>query len=102
MLELQNRILRSFAHIFYSILITKPIGTLDGVVHMPTPIIRAHITKRSRDATLSSHSMATSWKNLADTGCRKAFFCHTKCSAKTGATCSYNDNIMMMFYDFIL
>ena len=52
MFELDNRRDRLAAHIFDRILVAKPVRPLDGVVHVPAPIVLAHIGERGADPAL--------------------------------------------------
>jgi len=42
--------------------------TLDGVVHVPFPIVRTHIGKRGRDPALRRDGVRAGRKYLGDTG----------------------------------
>ena len=52
MLELHHSSSGIFAHIFYCILIAKPVGAFNSIVHMPAPIILSHIAECSANPTL--------------------------------------------------
>ena len=56
-LKFDNRLGRFPAHVFNGILIAKPVGPLDGVVHMPMPMILLGIAERSRNTTLCRDRM---------------------------------------------
>ena len=43
--EFDDRLRRSFAHELDRILVAQPVGALDGVVHMPVPIVLAHVAQ---------------------------------------------------------
>ncbi len=45
-LELDNGTGSLTTHVVDSVLVTEPIGTLDGVVHVPPPVVLGHITER--------------------------------------------------------
>ena len=51
-LEFVDGFRRVAAEIFDRVLIAEPVGALDGVVHVPAPIVGAHVAERGRDATL--------------------------------------------------
>ena len=46
---------RVAAEIFDRVLVAEPVGALDGVVHVPAPVILAHIAERRSDAALSGN-----------------------------------------------
>src|SRR5262249_52475725 len=56
-LELINGGGRITTKIFDSILVTEPIGALDGVVHVPAPVILSHVAQRGCDSTLGGNRM---------------------------------------------
>ena len=45
MFKFYDRWYRFTAHIFNGVLVTQPVGALDGVVHMPFPMILGHVAK---------------------------------------------------------
>src|SRR5882724_5759666 len=69
MFELVDRLRRIAAEIFDGILIAEPIRALDGVVHMPAPIILAHIAERGGDTALRRNGVAAGGKHLCN-ACR--------------------------------
>jgi hypothetical protein len=40
---LDNRVGSLTAHVVDGILVTKPVGTLDSVIHVPPPVILCHV-----------------------------------------------------------
>ena len=68
MLQLDDRRHRIAAHEFDRVLVAQPIGPLDRVVHVPAPVVFAHIAERGADAALRRYSMAAGRKDLADAG----------------------------------
>src|SRR5215467_13715633 len=67
MLELDNCGRRVAAHEFDGILVAKPVRSLDRVVHVPAPVVLAHVAESSADAALRRYGMTTGGKDLADT-----------------------------------
>src|SRR5579872_2676587 len=74
MFQLVNGFRRVATEIFDSVLVTEPVGALDGIVHVPTPIVLAHVAERSSDATLRRDSMRACRKNFGDAGCPQTRF----------------------------
>ena len=66
MFQLDHRGRRLAHHIFDGVLVTQPVRPLDGVVHMPGPVIRAHITERRGDAALRRYGVATGREHFGD------------------------------------
>ena len=65
-LELVHRIGSMTAQIFDRVLIAEPVGAFDGVVHVPAPIVRAHVAESRRDAALRGDRMRPRRKDLRD------------------------------------
>jgi hypothetical protein len=56
-LELVDGGRRLAHHVFDGIDVAQPVRALDGVVHMPLPIVRAHIGERGGNPALRCHGM---------------------------------------------
>ena len=63
-LELDDGVRRFLAHVLNRILVAKPVGALDGVVHVPAPIVLAHVAKRRTDTALRRDRVAACGKTL--------------------------------------
>ncbi len=68
MLEFVDRGRRVAAQIFDRVLIAQPVGALDRVIHVPAPVVGAHIAERRRDAALCRNRVRASGKYLGDAG----------------------------------
>ena len=67
-LELVDRLGRVAAEIFDGVLIAQPVGALDGVVHMPAPVVRAHVAERGGDPALGRDRVRAGGEYLGDAG----------------------------------
>src|SRR6185503_10689140 len=63
-LELDDCRWRLAAHIFDRVLVAEPVGALDGVVHVPSPVVRAHVAEAGGDSALRGDGVASGWKDL--------------------------------------
>src|SRR6185295_8611123 len=68
LLELDHRGRRFADHIFDRVLVAEPVGALDGVVHVPRPMIRAHVAEAGGDPALRGDGMAAGREDLGDAG----------------------------------
>ncbi len=100
-LKLNDRRHRLTAHVFDGVLVAKPVGTLDRVVHVPFPVVLGHVAERCRDTTLGRHRVGPGRENLGDTGRLQARRCHTQRGAKSCTTCSDDDDFIFMVNDFV-
>ena len=67
-LKLVDRLRRVLAKVFDGILVAQPVRPLHGVVHVPLPIVVAHVAERGGDAPLSRYRVRTRREHLGDAG----------------------------------
>src|SRR5262249_7314346 len=67
-LELDDRRHCIFAHVFDRILVAKPVRALDSVIHVPAPIVLAHIAECRTNAALCRYRMAAGREHLRYAG----------------------------------
>ena len=65
-IQLQNCFRAGFTHVFDGVLIANVVRPLNGVVHMPFPVIFMGITERDGDTTLRGNGMGTGRKNFRE------------------------------------
>lgn len=73
-------------HVMDRILVSKPIGSLHCVVHVPLPVVVLHVAEGGVDATLSGDCVRTGGEEFCDDGGFEAFGDEAECSTKSGAT----------------
>ena len=66
MVQFVDRGRRVAAHVFDRVLVAEPIGALDGVVHVPAPVVRAHVAERRGNAALRRDRMRAGREDLRD------------------------------------
>ena len=96
MLEFDNGSGCLTGHVVNGVLVTKPIRTLDGIVHVPSPVILVHVSESSIDTTLSSDGVRSSREELGDTGSVEASLGKTESSSQTGTTGTDNESIVLV------
>src|SRR5262249_3531421 len=101
MLQFVNGSGRVAAKIFDCILVTEPVGTLDGVVHVPPPIVLAHIAERGRNATLRGDGVGTGRENLRDTSRAQTRLAASDHGAETGSAGAYDDDVIVVILNRI-
>ena len=101
MLQLVDRGRRLTAHILYGVLVTEPVRALHRVVHVPAPVVVAHIAERRRDTALGRHGVAARGENFRQAGRLEAFLGHAEGSTQAGATGAHDDDIVSMIDDRI-
>jgi hypothetical protein len=78
MLQFDNRRDGFAAHIFDGVLIAQPVRALDGVVHVPAPVVLAHVAERGGNAALRGNGVRAGRENLGDAGGLQALFAMPK------------------------
>lgn len=68
------------------VLVAEPVGTLDGVVHVPPPVVLGHVAEGGVDAALRGDSVRTSGEELGNTGRLEASLGEAEGGTKTGTT----------------
>ncbi len=88
-------------HVFDRILIAEPVRPLDGVVHMPAPVVRMHVAERRRDAALRGYGMRARRKYLGDAGGAQSGLAAADHRAQTGAAGADHDDVVSVVFDRI-
>src|ERR1700724_2780087 len=101
MLEPDDRFHCVAAHEFDRVLVAEPVGPLDGVVHVPAPVILAHIAQRRAYTSLCRDGMAASREDLAGAGGFEPRSGHPQCRPQTAAAAPNNDDIVGVMLDRI-
>ncbi len=68
MLELDDDLGRLATHVLDGVLVTEPVGALDGVVHVPVPMVFLGIPERGGNTALGGHGVRTGGKDLRQDG----------------------------------
>ena len=84
-LELDHRGRRLLAHELDGVLVAEPVRALDGVVHVPAPVVLAHVGERGADAALRRHGVAAGGKHLGDAGGGQSGLGQSQGRAQAGA-----------------
>ena len=100
-LELDDRGDRLAGHVLDRVLVAQPVGALDRVVHVPAPVVLAHVAERGRDAALGRHGVAAGREDLADAGGLEAGLGQTQGRAQAGAAGADHDDVVGMVDDFV-
>ena len=101
MLELVDRLGRVAHHVFDGVLVAEPVRPLDGVVHVPAPVVRMHVAERSRNAALRRDRMRAGRKHLGDAGGAQAGFAAADHGAQAGAAGADHDDVVGVVLDRI-
>ena len=92
-LEFDDALVGLAAHELDGILVAQPVRALDGVVHMPVPVIFLGVAQAGGDAALCRHRVRTGWKDLGQHGGLEAGFRQLDGGAQTGAAGAYDHRV---------
>jgi hypothetical protein len=90
-----------FAHVVDGILVTEPIGSLHGIVHVPAPVIWLHVAEGGVHSPLGSDSVRSGWKKLCDASGVETGFGQAKCGSKAGTASTDDDGIEFVVNDCV-
>ena len=93
-LQFENRLGPFAAHVLDGVLVADVVGTLDGVVHVPAPVVvRVLAGDGAGDAALGGYRVRTGGENLADHRGLQAGPGQAQGSAHAGAAATDDDGI---------
>ena len=101
MLELVDGFRRVAHHVFDGVLVAEPVRPLDGVVHVPAPVVRMHVAERGRNAALRRHRVRAGRKHLCDAGGAQARLAAADHGAQARAAGADHDDVVGVVLDRI-
>ena len=101
MLQLVDRVGRVAHHVFDRVLVAEPVRPLDGVVHVPAPVVRMHVAERGGDAALCRDRVRAGRKHLGDAGGAQAGFAAADHGAQARAAGADHDDVVGVIFDRI-
>ena len=101
MLELDHRGHGLAHHVFDGILIAEPVRALDRVVHMPAPVVLAHVAERGADAALGRDRVAARREDLGQARRLKALLRHAEGRAQAGTARAHDDDVVFVVDDLV-
>src|SRR5690606_32380398 len=101
-LELDHGGGRHLAHVLDRVLVTEPVGTLDRVVHVPAPIVLAHVAERRADAALRRHRVAAGGEHLGHAGRRQALLREAQGRPQPRAAGADDDDVVAVIDELVV
>ncbi len=101
MLELVDGFGRVAHHVFDGVLVTQPVRALDGVVHVPAPVVRMHVAERRGNAALRGDGVRAGRKHFCDAGGAQAGFAAADHRAQAGAAGADDHDVVGVVLDRI-
>ena len=101
MLELNHRCGCFAAEIFDRVLVAEPVGTFDGIVHVPLPMVGSHVTKAGSDSALRSDRMTAGRKDLGHACRLEALSCRAHRRPQASAPGADHHDVIRMINDLV-
>ena len=101
MLQFNHRGGGFLAHVLDGVLVAQPVRPLDGVVHVPAPVVLAHVAQGRAHAPLRGHGMAAGGEHLGDARGFQPFLRHAEGGAQAGAAGAYDHHVVFMFDEWV-
>ena len=101
MLELVDGLGRVAHHVFDRVLVAEPVRPLDGVVHVPAPVVGMHVAEGRRNAALRCDRMRARREHLGDAGGAQAGFGAADHGAQAGAAGANDHDVVGVVLDRI-
>ena len=101
MFQFDDRRDRLAAHVLDRVLVAQPVRPLDRVVHVPAPIVIAHIGKGGADPALGRHGVAAGREHLRNAGGLQPFEGGAQGRPQAGAAGADDDDIVFVIGDRI-
>src|SRR5262249_34593340 len=89
------------AQILNRVLVPEPVRSLDGVVHVPAPVVRPLVTERGPNATFGRDGVRASGKDLRDAGGWEARLDAAERRSKPSATGADDHDVIGMIRHLI-
>ena len=67
-LELEDGVRGLTSHVVDGVLVSEPVGSLDGVVEVPSPVVVVHVSEGGVDTSLGSDGVGSGGEKFGDTG----------------------------------
>mmetsp|Transcript_14923 Transcript_14923/g.28470 ORF Transcript_14923/g.28470 Transcript_14923/m.28470 type:complete len:393 (-) Transcript_14923:204-1382(-) len=98
LLQLQDGLGRLPAHVVNGVLVAQPVAALDGVVHVPPPVVGAHVAQRGVDAPLGGDGVRAGGEEFGEAGGAEARFGEAHGRAEAGAAGADDEGVVRVVY----
>ncbi len=100
-LQLDHRSGRFLAHELDRVLVAEPVRTFHGVVHVPAPVVVAHVAERGADAALRGDRMTSRGEQLRDARGRQARFGQAERGSQPCAAGADDEHVVGVIDDLV-
>ena len=90
------------AHVLDGVLVAEPVRALDRVVHVPAPVVLAHVAERGADAALRRHRVTAGREHLGDAGRAEAGLGQPEGRAQSGTAGADDDHVVAVIDEVVV
>ena len=101
MLELDDGLGRLARQVLHGVHVAQPVRALDRVVHVPLPVVRAHVLQAGGDAALRGDGVAARREDLGDAGGLQPLLGHAERRAQAGAAGADDDDVVAVVGELV-
>ena len=101
MLELVDGGRRVARQVLHRVVVAQPVRPLDGVVHMPLPVVGAHVLERGGDAALRRHRVRARREHLGDAGRVEPLLGHAERRPQPGPAGPHDHHVEFVVDDLV-
>ena len=94
--QFDDRVGRFLAHVFDGVLVAEPVRALDRVIHMPAPVVLAHVAEGGAHPPLSGDGVAAGREQFGDASGAQPFEGHAKSRPQAGTTGADHHHIVLV------
>ena len=98
-LQLDHRARRLAAHVVDRVLVAQPVAALDRVVHVPPPVVLAHVAQRRVHTALRRRRVRARREELGDARHVEALLGEPKGRAQAGAASAHDNRVVLVVDD---
>jgi hypothetical protein len=101
MLELDHGGRRLAGQVLHGVHVAQPVRSLDGIVHVPLPVVGAHVLQAGGDAALGGDRVAARREELGDAGRLQPLLGHAERRAQARPTGAYDDDVVAVVDELV-
>ncbi len=80
--------------VLHGVGVAEPVGALHRVVHVPLPVVGAHVAKRGCNAALGGYRVRAGGEDLGDAAGAQALLGHSERRPQPGSTRAHDDDVV--------
>jgi hypothetical protein len=100
-LELIDGRRRVARQVFHGVVVAQPVRALDGIVHVPLPVVGAHVLEARGNAALRGDGVRAGREDFCDAGGPQALLGHAQRGSQAGAAGAHDHHVEFVVDEFV-